>query len=71
MFFFSMSLYSAILIVNIGANDDDFGIEKKLLDEVDCNRLDSKIVEAKINAVLKKHEKQRLIFERYGNTQMQ
>lgn len=43
----------SILIVNLGANDDEFGIEKSLFDIVDCNRLDVKIVEAKIVATLK------------------
>ena len=47
----------AILVVNLGASDEDFGLEKKLLNFVDCNRLDIKIVQAKINAVLKGHGK--------------
>ena len=47
----------AILIVNVGSNEDDFGIDKNILSVVDCNRLDSKIVEAKIVAQLKKYNK--------------
>lgn len=43
----------AILIINLGSNDEDFGIDKKSLEIVDCNRLDIKIVEAKTLATLK------------------
>jgi len=42
----------AILVISMGANDEDFGINKKSIEIVDCNRLDMKIVEAKINATL-------------------
>lgn len=48
---------SAILIINIGSNDDDFGVEKSGLEIVDCNRLDEKIVKAKILATLKGYNK--------------
>lgn len=48
---------SAILIINIGSNDDDFGVEKTGLEIVDCNRLDEKIVKAKILATLKGYNK--------------
>ena len=44
---------STILIVSIGSNEDDFGIDKKNIEIIDCNRLDIKFVEAKINVVLK------------------
>jgi DNA polymerase-3 subunit delta len=44
---------STILIISIGSNEDDFGIDKKNIEVVDCNRLDIKFVEAKINSVLK------------------
>lgn len=47
----------AILIINIGANEDDFGIDKKLMQIVDCNRLDTKIVEAKINSIMRSYNK--------------
>jgi len=47
----------SILIVSVGTNDDDFGIDRKLVDIVDCNRLDSKIVEAKIVSNLSKFGK--------------
>ena len=47
----------AILIVNTGSNDEDFGIDKKLITGVDCSRLDIKIVEAKINAIMRTHNK--------------
>jgi len=47
----------SILVVSVGANDDDFGIDKKLLTIIDCNRLDGKIVEAKINSILNKNNK--------------
>ena len=47
----------AVLVVNIGANDDDFGFEKTYLTIVDCNRLDIKIVSAKVNATLIKSGK--------------
>ena len=47
----------AILVVNIGANEDDIGIDKKLIEIVDCNRLDIKFVEAKINSVVTKNNK--------------
>ncbi|MBQ7351703.1 MAG: DNA polymerase III subunit delta [Clostridia bacterium] len=47
----------AILVINLGANDDDFGIDKKAVDVVDCNKLDIKIVQAKIVAVLKSYNK--------------
>ena len=43
---------TTILIISVGANDDDFGIDKKCVEVVDCNRLDIKFVEAKINKVL-------------------
>ncbi|MGN0961449.1 MAG: DNA polymerase III subunit delta [Christensenellales bacterium] len=43
---------SSILIINIGANEDDFGLENGLLEIVDCNRLDGKIVNAKIKATI-------------------
>lgn len=48
---------SSILIINSGSNDDDFGVDKKLVEVVDCNRLDLKFVEAKINSVLKSKNK--------------
>lgn len=48
---------SAILIVNIGSNEDDFGIDKNMVEVVDCNRLDEKIVKAKILATLKAYNK--------------
>ena len=48
---------SSILIINIGANEDDFGVDKKLVELVDCNRLDIKIVQAKINAIFKSYNK--------------
>lgn len=44
---------STILVVCVGSNEDDFGIEKKNIEIIDCNRLDIKFVEAKINSVLK------------------
>lgn len=44
---------TTILIISVGANEDDFGIEKKNIEIVDCNRLDIKFVEAKINSVIK------------------
>ena len=47
----------AILVVNLGANEDDFGIGRKNISYVDCSRLDLKIVEAKINAILKSRDK--------------
>lgn len=47
----------AILVVSVGSNDDDFGIDKKSLSFVDCSKLDSKIVEAKIKNILSKKEK--------------
>lgn len=43
----------AILIVNLGANDEDFGLEQRYLELVDCNKLDIKIIQAKIIATLK------------------
>ena len=48
---------STILIISIGSNEDDFGIDKKNIEIVDCNRLDIKFVEAKINSVLKNKNK--------------
>lgn len=48
---------TTVLIVNTGANDDDFGLDKKALELVDCNRLDIKFVEAKVNSVLRAKQK--------------
>lgn len=48
---------SAILIISIGSNEEDFGIDKTLVEVVDCNRLDEKIVKAKILATLKGYNK--------------
>lgn len=48
---------STILIINQGSNEDDFGIDKKLVEMVDCNRLDTKIVEAKIASIFRAKNK--------------
>ena len=48
---------TTVLIINTGANDDDFGLDKKALELVDCNRLDIKFVEAKVNSVLRAKQK--------------
>lgn len=48
---------SAILVVDIGACDEDFGIEKVSFEVVDCNRLDEKIVKAKMLATFKGYGK--------------
>ncbi len=45
------------LVISLGSNEDDFGIDKKLIEVVDCNRLDIKFVEAKIDSVLRSKEK--------------
>lgn len=47
----------AVLVVNIGDNIDNFAIDKKLFNEVDCNRLDYKIVALKIKATMAKRNK--------------
>lgn len=44
----------SVLVVSAGGTDEDFGINKKYFDIVDCNRLDSKIVEAKITSIFSK-----------------
>lgn len=51
---------SSIVIVCTGANDDDFGIDKKCIEIIDCNRLDVKFVEAKINSVIRSKGKELL-----------
>lgn len=48
---------TTVLIINVGANEDDFGFDKKGVEVVDCNRLDIKFVEAKVNSVLKAKQK--------------
>ena len=47
----------AVLVVSIGSNDEDFGVDKKLLEYVDCNKLDIKFVEAKIQSIFVKNNK--------------
>lgn len=42
-----------ILVVNVGDNDEVLSIDKKYFCEVDCNRLDYKIVSLKVQATLK------------------
>lgn len=42
----------AILVVNTGENTDNLGLDKKLFEEVDCNRLDVKLVLLKTRATL-------------------
>lgn len=49
--------YSAILVINIGANEEDFGIIKTEIEVVDCNKLDVKIIQAKILSILKSYNK--------------
>lgn len=41
-----------VLVINIGDNDEVFTLDKKLFVEVDCNRLDYKIVALKIKATI-------------------
>lgn len=41
-----------VLVINIGDNDEVLSIDKKLFVEVDCNRLDYKIVALKIKATI-------------------
>lgn len=48
---------SSILIINLGANDEDFGVDKNAIEVVDCNRLDEKIVKAKILATMRSFNK--------------
>jgi DNA polymerase-3 subunit delta len=48
---------TTVLIINSGSNEDDFGLDKKRLELVDCNRLDIKFVEAKVTSVLKAKQK--------------
>lgn len=47
-----------VLIVNIGDNEEAFALDKKLFVEVDCNRLDYKIVALKIKATIAKKGKE-------------
>ena len=47
----------AILVVNEGSNDVDFGLKKEYLTIVDCNKLDIKIVSAKVMATFQKNQK--------------
>lgn len=48
---------TTVLIINVGSNEDDFGLDKKGLEVVDCNRLDIKFVEAKVSSVLRAKQK--------------
>ena len=48
---------TTVLIINVGSNEDDFGFDKKGVEVVDCNRLDIKFVEAKVNSVLRAKQK--------------
>jgi len=48
----------AILVVNVGDNLDALGIDKKCFNEVDCNRLDFKIVALKIKSIFANYNKQ-------------
>ena len=47
----------SILVVNVGDNIDAFALDKKLFNEVDCNRLDFKIISLKIKSTFAKFNK--------------
>ncbi|MBE5736531.1 MAG: DNA polymerase III subunit delta [Clostridiales bacterium] len=47
----------AVLIVSCGANSDDIGVDKKLVEVIDCSKVDVKIVEAKIVSIMTKQNK--------------
>lgn len=55
--YLSIPNMSSILIINLGANDEDFGVDKNAIELVDCNRLDEKIVKAKILATMRSFNK--------------
>jgi len=48
---------SAILVVNVGDNLDNVGIDSKLFELVDCNRLDAKLVMLKTKATFQAKNK--------------
>jgi len=47
----------SVLVVNIGDNLDNTGLDKKKFVEIDCNRLDEKIVKLKTKATLQQKNK--------------
>lgn len=48
----------SILIVNVGSNEDDFGINNSFMEIIDCSRLDLKIVQAKIKDTITSKQKE-------------